>query len=296
MKYRTDLAIECREMLDEDDKNAGSLEGMTVRKISYGEDILATRIEITEPIGEVRMGKPMGNYITIEAEGLLEEKDGIKKRLEHAVAEELKELIKFHYNLKVLIAGLGNSMVTPDSLGPAVASKIKVTRHLFIIFDADGDDEMSCVSCVVPGVTATTGMETADIIKKAAELSNPEFVIVIDSLAARNIERVSTTIQITDTGIAPGGGMGNTRTGVNESTVGAKVIAIGVPTVIDAATIIRDALTDNAESAEKVEAYIENYDKQMIVTSTDIDTIIKDFSDVIANGINKTLHPGIYLQ
>lgn len=296
MKYRTDLAIECKEMLDEDNKGDAELKGMTVKKIHYGEDILATRIEITDPIGEVRMGKPVGNYITIEAEGLLQEKDGIKEKLEHAVSEELKQLIKFHYNLKVLVAGLGNSMVTPDSLGPEVASKIKVTRHLFIIFDADGDDEMSCVSCVVPGVTATTGMETADIIKKAAELSKPEVVIVIDSLAARNIERVSTTIQITDTGIAPGGGMGNTRTGVNEKTVGAKVIAIGVPTVIDATTIIRDALADNMENAEKVEAYIENYDRQMIVTSTDIDTIIKDFSDVIANGINKTLHPGIYLQ
>lgn len=296
MKYRTDLAIECKEMLDEDNKGDTELKGMTVKKIHYGEEILATRIEITDPIGEVRMGKPVGNYITIEAEGLLQEKDGIKEKLEHAVSEELKQLIKFHYNLKVLVAGLGNSMVTPDSLGPEVASKIKVTRHLFIIFDADGDDEMSCVSCVVPGVTATTGMETADIIKKAAELSKPEVVIAIDSLAARNIERVSTTIQITDTGIAPGGGMGNTRTGVNEKTVGAKVIAIGVPTVIDATTIIRDALADNMESAEKVEAYIENYDRQMIVTSTDIDAIIKDFSDVIANGINKTLHPGIYLQ
>lgn len=296
MKYRTDLAIECKEMLDEDNKGDTELKGMTVKKIHYGEEILATRIEITDPIGEVRMGKPVGNYITIEAEGLLQEKDGIKEKLEHAVSEELKQLIKFHYNLKVLVAGLGNSMVTPDSLGPEVASKIKVTRHLFIIFDADGDDEMSCVSCVVPGVTATTGMETADIIKKAAELSKPEVVIAIDSLAARNIERVSTTIQITDTGIAPGGGMGNTRTGVNEKTVGAKVIAIGVPTVIDATTIIRDALADNMESAERVEAYIENYDRQMIVTSTDIDAIIKDFSDVIANGINKTLHPGIYLQ
>lgn len=296
MKYRTDLAIECKEMLDEDNKGDAELKGMTIKKIHYGEDILATRIEITDTIGEVKMGKPVGNYITIEAEGLLQEKDGIKEKLEHAVSEELKQLIKFHYNLKVLVAGLGNSMVTPDSLGPEVASKIKVTRHLFIIFDADGDDEMSCVSCVVPGVTATTGMETADIIKKAVEISKPEVVIVIDSLAARNIERVSTTIQITDTGIAPGGGMGNTRTGVNEKTVGTKVIAIGVPTVIDATTIIRDALADNMDSAEKVEAYIENYDRQMIVTSTDIDTIIKDFSDVIANGINKTLHPGIYLQ
>ena len=146
----------------------------------------------------------------------------------------------------------------------------------------------------MPGVTATTGMETAEIIKKTSELVKPEVIIVIDSLAARNIERVSTTIQITDTGISPGAGMGNNRTGINEETMGIKVIAIGVPTVIDATTIIRDALIENIESIEKVEKYIEEYDRQMIVTSTDIDMLIKDFSDIIANGINKTLHPGIY--
>ena len=162
------------------------------------------------------------------------------------------------------------------------------------MFDADGDDEMSCVSCMIPGVTGTTGMETAELVKKAVELACPDVLIVIDSLAARNIERVSTTIQITDTGISPGGGMGNARTGINRETTGVRVIAIGVPTVIDISTIVRDVLMDNEISAEKTDSYIEEYDSQMIVTSTDIDTIIKDFSDIIASGINKTLHPGIY--
>ncbi|MFR6258660.1 MAG: GPR endopeptidase, partial [Anaerovoracaceae bacterium] len=262
--------------------------------IEYEDGIKATRIKILNENGAAKMEKPVGNYITIEAEGILEEKEGIKEKAERAVAEELKSLINFDYYLKVLVAGLGNSMVTPDALGPETAAKIRVTRHLFVMFEADGDDEMSNVSCIIPGVTATTGLETADIIKKAAELSTPDIVIAIDSLAARNIERVSTTIQITDTGIAPGGGMGNNRKGINESTVGTRVIAIGVPTVIDATTIIRDALDDNIESAEKVEKYIQEYDRQMIVTSTDIDMIIKDFSDIIANGINKTIHPGIY--
>lgn len=192
------------------------------------------------------------------------------------------------------MAGLGNSAVTPDSLGPEVVSRIRVTRHLFLIFEADGDDEMSCVSCVTPGVTATTGMETADIVKKAAELSEPETIIVIDSLAARNIDRVSTTIQITDTGISPGAGMGNTRLGINQETIGVRVIAIGVPTVIDASTIIRDALSENSHTAEEIEEYIRRYDRQMIVTSTDTDMLIKEFSEIIAAGINKTLHPGIY--
>lgn len=240
------------------------------------------------------MEKPMGDYITIEAEGIIDEADLVKENVERAVAEELKELIKFHYQLKVLVVGLGNSKVTPDSLGPAVAAKVRVTRHLFIIFDADGDDEMSSVSCIVPGVTATTGMETADLVRKAVEIAKPDVVLVIDSLAARNIERVSTTIQITDTGISPGAGMGNTRVGINEETIGVKVVAIGVPTVIDATTIVRDALADHTESAEQIESYIEKFNEQMIVTSTDIDMIIKEFSDIIAGGINKTLHPGIY--
>ena len=163
-----------------------------------------------------------------------------------------------------------------------------------MMFEADGDDEMSCVSCMIPGVSATTGMETADIIKKAVEVTCPEVLIVIDSLAARNIERVSTTIQITDTGISPGAGMGNHRTGINKDTIGAKVIAIGVPVVIDAATIIRDALNENVESAKQIDDYIDKFDEQLIVTSTDIDMIIKEFSDIIAAGINKTIHPGIY--
>ena len=150
------------------------------------------------------------------------------------------------------------------------------------------------MSCITPGVTATTGMETADIIKKAAEISKPDIIIAVDSLAARNIERLSTTIQLTDTGISPGGGMGNRRKWINKETAGAMVIAVGVPTVIDASTIIRDAFESNDEDVQKVEKYIEEYGRQMIVTSTDIDMIIKDFSDIIANGINKTVHPGIY--
>lgn len=293
-KYRTDLAVESKELFENENYKLGDKDGIVMEEVSYGDGIKAVRIEITNPMGEFKLEKPMGNYITIEAEGIIEEREGTKERVEHAVAEELKRLVKFHYNLRVLVVGLGNSNVTPDALGPETASKIKVTRHLFIIYDADGDDEMANVSCLVPNVTAMTGMETAELIKKAAELTNPEVIIVIDSLAARDIKRMSTTVQITDTGISPGAGMGNHRTGINSRTVGAEVIAIGVPTVIDAATIIRDALTSNMNDLKEMEAYIANCDTEMIVTSTDIDMIIKEFSDIIAGAINKTLHPGIY--
>lgn len=295
--YRTDLAIERIEMMDgscEFGDGADKTGGITMEKTDYGDGVTATLISITDHRGEQALGKPKGSYITIETKSILEENEDVKDNVIDAVAAELKKLIRFHYNLKVMVAGLGNRAVTPDSLGPETASKVRITRHLFVMFEADGDDEMSNVSCIIPGVSATTGMETAEIIRKAVEVAEPEVLIVIDSLAARNIERVSTTIQITDTGISPGAGMGNNRTGIHEETVGTKVIAIGVPTVIDATTIIRDALNENVDSAEQIEKYIDKYEEQMIVTSTDIDMIIKDFSDIIAAGINKTLHPGIY--
>lgn len=294
MKYRTDLAIERKEILDEERGSAEDIEGVSMDKVTYDEDISSTRIQILNPLGEKQLEKPMGNYITIEVDGILEEKEGIKERAGKALAKELAGLIDFHFHLKVLVVGLGNDKVTPDALGPYTVSKVKVTRHFFIIYEADGDDEMGCVSCFIPGVTGSTGMETAELVKGAVELTQPEVVVVIDSLAARNIERVSTTIQINDTGIDPGGGMGNIRTGLSQQTLGCKVVAIGVPTVIDSRTIIREALSEHMDEAERIDQYIEEKGQDMIVTSTDIDQIIKDFSDIISNGINKTLHPGIY--
>lgn len=294
MNYRTDLAIERKEIIDEEAGENVEIKGIRMDKTDYGEDVIATRINILNDDGADKLGKPVGTYITIEAAGIIDDNENVKDNAVTAVSEELKKLIRFHYKLKVLIAGLGNRQVTPDSLGPETASKIRVTAHLFTMLGADGDNEMSNVSCIIPGVTATTGMETADMIRKVVELSEPEVIIVVDSLAARNIERVSTTIQITDTGISPGAGMGNNRRGINEETTGVKVIAIGVPTVIDATTIVRDALADNTHSTDEIEKYVEMHDQQMIVTSTEIDMIIKEFSDIIATGINKTLHPGIY--
>lgn len=223
-QYRTDLAIECQEILDES-------AGIQMEKIEYNGGIRVTRIKIISQETAKKMGKPVGSYITLEADGVLEEEDGIKEKTAKAVAGELGQLLRVDYTLKVLVAGLGNSLVTPDRLGPETAAKVRVTRHLFVIFDADGDEEMSNVSCIIPGVTGSTGMETAEVIKKAAEIVKPDVVIVIDSLAARDIDRVSTTIQLTDTGIQPGSGMGNHRAGINEENIGVPVLAIGVPTV-----------------------------------------------------------------
>lgn len=177
-QYRTDLAIECQEILDES-------AGIQMEKIEYNGGIRVTRIKIVSQEAAKKMGKPVGSYITLEADGVLEEEDGIKEKTAKAVAGELGQLLRVDYTLKVLVAGLGNSLVTPDRLGPETAAKVRVTRHLFVIFDADGDEEMSNVSCIIPGVTGSTGMETAEVIKKAAEIVKPDVVIVIDSLAAR---------------------------------------------------------------------------------------------------------------
>ena len=294
MKFRTDLAIERKDMLDEEHEDRTDHDGVEVEKYYFDEDIKCTRIRIINEEGEKKLGKPAGTYITLEVAGLLDDIPEIKERAGHALAQELQKMIHFHYYLKVLVIGIGNKDVTPDALGPRSAVKVRVTRHLFNMFGADGDEECGCVSCVIPGVTGMTGIETAELIKNAVDLTKPEVVIIIDSLAARSIERVSTTIQINDTGIEPGSGMGNMRQPLNEDYLGCRVIAIGVPTVIDAGTIIREALEAHMDDALQVDEYVEKHHQELIVTSTDIDQLIKDFSDIISNGINKTVHPGIY--
>ena len=289
MQYRTDLAVETDALLAEARQQA---QGYIKKQSQIDEDISVTDITITTPEGEEAFGKPRGTYITLEVRGILEEKNDIIMRAARALAAELKKLIKFDYFLKALVVGLGNEKVTPDSLGPHTVDKVKITSHLFRMFDCDGDWEMANVSGFNPSVTGVTGMETAELIRQAAELVKPDVVIVIDSLAAKDIGRMSTTIQLCDTGIVPGAGMGNNRREINEASLGCKVVAIGVPTVIDS----RNLLLEAAEDAEgwDVERYIREHDLDMIVTSTDIDLIIKVFSEIISNAINITLHPGIY--
>ena len=293
LNYRTDLAVETEQLLGEARQQA---QGYIKKESRIDDDISVTEIEITGEEGEKAFGKPRGTYITLEVRGILEEKNGIKERAARALADRLKELIKFDYFLKVLVVGLGNEKVTPDSLGPHTVDKVKITSHLFRIFECDGDWEMANVSGFNPSVTGVTGMETADLIERTVGLVNPNAVICIDALAAKDIGRLSTTIQVCDTGIFPGAGMGNNRKEISEKTMGCRVISIGVPTVIDSRTLLIEAAEKiNDPLVEKqLEEYMKNREMDMIVTSTDIDAIIKDFSDIISNAINITLHPGIY--
>jgi len=294
MRYRTDLAVEGVEDLENRGVKPGEKDGIIVTNEDIDKDIKVTTVEVTSLKGEAMVGRPMGRYVTMEVKGLMEGEDNLIQRASKALAAQLSKLVKHSYYLKVLVIGLGNEKVTPDSLGPATVSKVKITSHLFKFFDCDGAEDMSNVCGLAPGVTAVTGMETADLIQKAVELTDPDVVIAIDALAARNIDRVSTTIQISDTGISPGAGMGNMRKQLNEETLGTKVIAIGVPTVIDSKTLILEAAEAMNLPDQQIDNYLAERDFDMVVTSTDIDFLIKAFSDIIANAMNDVLHPGIY--
>jgi spore protease len=295
LKIRTDLAIEGKEILEEENKGKKiEIKGVEVDEDQYDEGITVTRIKITNESGSKALGKPIGTYITIEVKDLVDGDEERKAIAARALSNELSKLIEFHYNLKVLVIGLGNDKVTPDSLGPVTVSKVKVTRHIFIITGAEGDEQVGCVSALSPGVMGTTGMETAELIKSAVSIVKPEVVIAVDALAARNVERISTTIQLTDTGISPGAGTGNMRKDLTEKSLGTKVVAIGVPTVIDSTTLILDSLEGFLKDPNGAYQHIEKKGESMIVTTSDIDQVIMDFSEVIANGINSTLHPGIY--
>jgi spore protease len=295
LNFRTDLAIESKEIYDQNNESEGvEIKGVEVDTDRFMDLVTITRIKITDENGSKAMQKPKGNYITLEVEGIAGGFEEIKEIAAMALSNELKRLMNFHSNMRVLIIGLGNDKVTPDSLGPYTVSKIKVTRHYYLTHDMAYDVEMACVSSFIPGVMGSTGMETADLILSAAKIANPEVIIAIDSLAARNVNRISSTIQISDTGISPGAGTGNMRKQLTEETLGTKVIAIGVPTVIDSKTLILDNLSGFLKDPPNAEKYIDENGTQMIVTSTEIDQVIKDFSDIIANAINITLHPGIY--
>ncbi len=329
MNYRTDLAVELDEMLtaarggsgesgvgaqgagagngriegdteagigtgDAASAPAGNITGYIKKQSQIDEDISIIDIEITDEAGEQAFGKPRGRYATLEVQGVIDQRDGIKERAAAALSDVLGSFVKHDYYLRALVIGLGNEKVTPDSLGPHTVDKVKITSHLFKIFECDGDWDYSNVCGFNPSVTGVTGLETADLIQRVVSMARPDVVLAIDALAAKDIKRLSTTIQICDTGIMPGAGMGNHRKEISQKTVGCPVISIGVPTVIDSRTLILEAAENIEGWNGGVEQYLESRDFDMIVTSTDIDEIIKDFSDIIANAINITLHPGIY--
>lgn len=307
---RTDLAIEMHEMLVE---AANELSGVSVKQEDQG-GIHISRIGIDTLKAQRQMGKPIGHYITVEFQDVNIAEGEDYEKLCKVVAKELRSLLPLKEKSNVLVVGLGNRNITPDALGPQVTQKLMVTRHLLEYIPEEIDEGIRPVCAISPGVLGTTGMETGEIIRGVTDKIKPDAVVVIDALAARSMDRISTTIQICDTGISPGAGVGNKRKALDKSTLGVPVVAVGVPTVIDAATITADTLkmaSDN-EKAKAEENYFGNLSSLapeeqyailkdalpetlagFMVTPKEVDLLIERVSRVVANGINLALHKNI---
>lgn len=315
-QLRTDLAIEAREIYQEE-KNK-EIPGVAIDNEEIG-DVIVTRVEVLDDRGAQIIGKPRGKYITLESASLRKADADFKDEMSKLLAKELKAILPKKDNIKALVVGLGNWDVTPDALGPKVVSKVFVTRHLFKLYNKEGDVDVSEVSAISPGVMGTTGLETSEVVKGIVENSRPDIVIVVDALASRKMERVNSTIQISTTGITPGSGLGNKRKALDEGNLGVPVIAIGVPTVVDAATLTSDTIErvidafsrqakvgsqfynmlkelKEEEKYDLIREVLEPYSANIIVTPKEVDEIIVNLSQIIANGINIAIHPGIDLK
>lgn len=311
-QVRTDLALETREKFEEDNVE---IKGVKVEEeYLEGTEIKVTTMVIETENGAKAMGRPKGNYITVEAPNMDGQDEEYHRRISGELAKIIQKLLpETEGKLSVLVAGLGNREVTPDALGPRVVDHMMITRHVLKEFGkyAFGEEEVTSVSGIVPGVMAQTGMESQEIIRGIIEETEPDVMIAIDALAARSTKRLNRTIQITDTGINPGSGVGNHRHGLSKETLGVPVIAIGVPTVVDAATIVGDtmqnliqAMEENAHlqslstglnalnAMEKYELIRELLSPQlntMFVTSKDIDESVRQLSNTISEGLNIAL-------
>ena len=278
---RTDLALEAGERAKEEKKN---VRGVIITE-EFIEDagIQMTKVVIESKNGARELGKPIGTYITLEAPDLAEPDEGYHRAISEELAKQIKVLLPKGEELSVLVVGLGNRDVTPDALGPNVVNNLLITRHMIKEFGkaAYEEEKNHLVSGIVPGVMAQTGMETAEIIRGIIKETEPDMVVVIDALAARSTKRLNRTIQITNTGIHPGSGVGNNRNALTQESLGVPVIAVGIPTVVDAATIVKDAMDNTLSSKNSL--------KNMFVTPKDVDENVKRLSYTISEALNIAL-------
>ncbi len=311
-QVRTDLALETREKFQEDNVE---IKGVRVEEERIPESgIKITNVFIETENGAKIMGKPKGSYITLEAPHMSEQDEDYHREISQELARVLERLLpKKEKPVAVLVAGLGNREVTPDALGPRVVDNMMITRHIIREFGkyAFGEDETNQISGIVPGVMAQTGMESMEILKGVIKETNPDCIIAIDALAARSTKRLGRTIQITDTGINPGSGVGNHRHGLNAGSLGVPVIAIGIPTVVDAATIVSDTMSNlieamsqsvhlkelgnslhslnQSEKQDLIRELLSPSLNTMFVTPKDIDESIKRLSFTVSEGLNLAL-------
>lgn len=308
-QIRTDLALEARESCEAQN---GKIRGVKVEEeMDEKREIHTTTVTIESENGARIMGKPVGTYITIEAPNMSVPDESYHREISRALAKDLQQLLKEEIS-SVLVIGLGNRQVTPDALGPDTVDNLYITRHMIREYGSRfgmciGKKQVS-VSAIVPGVMAQTGMETLEIVQGVVKETKPEAVIAIDALAARSTKRLNRTIQVTDTGINPGSGVGNHRNAINRETVGIPVIAVGIPTVVDAATIVNDTMEElvaqmdqnesmqklggtlgtlnRAEKQQMIRELISPHLNTMFVTPKDIDETVKYLSFMLSEAIN----------
>lgn len=305
--FRTDMADERRDIYKKANNLESDIPGIQTIEKSSDENIKSSIVKILNEEGEKAIGKPIGTYVTFDVKNLKLAGENEIEKVSSLISEELKAIIneKISNQDEILVVGLGNQFVTPDSLGPKVVSEVEITRHLLKYAPECVVPGSRSVSAVAPGVLGTTGIETLEIIKGIVDNVKPKLLIVIDSLASKSIERISSTIQISDTGIVPGAGVGNIRKELSKNTLGIPVVAIGVPMVVDLATITDDCLDifieklqdeaksneylnnlRNQDNYEEIKSALIPRDYNMIVTPKEVDDLIENMKDIIARSIN----------
>ena len=292
MFFRTDMAIERRDLYRNANKIEDEISGIECEEENH-DDIKITRVKITNEEGQNALQKPIGNYITIDTKKIHNISEEKEEEIIRLFAKELNVIINKHIQKEdeILIVGLGNLNAAPDALGSKVVENIEITRHIKLYLPNAIDKNIRSVSAFTPGVLGLTGLETLEVVKGIVDKVKPKMVIAIDSLCSKNIDRINKSIQIGDTGIVPGGGVGNKRDELSQDTLNVPVVAIGIPTVLDAATIVLEALDvcevnyDENDIISKMKLNNFNF----IVTPKEIDELIDNMSVIVSEGINRAV-------
>lgn len=294
----SDLALEAHGVLVRE-QQPPEIPGVTV-DTQEQDGITLSRVFIETDEGARRMGKLPGHYSTLEAPQLRTRSVEMEEKVGRVLAEELQRFLQalgVGPEDEALVVGLGNWNATPDSLGPKVVGRLTVTRHLHRMVPPEKRGGMRPVAAIAPGVLGLTGIETGEIIQALVARLQPRLVICIDALAARESQRLGVTIQIADTGIHPGSGVGNRRQGITPHSLGVPVLAVGVPTVVRAVTLVEDGLNQLGQPAGPVvERLLQPYLNSMIVTPREVDDLVDSLANVVAGGLNVALHPALNMD
>jgi len=290
---RTDLAVEAREIWAESARETTAISGVQAEdQIAHGYPV--TVVRILDQAGERALGKPQGTYITVELDSLNRREEDAFRRGVFALRDQLLPLLHLGEEDTVLVVGLGNQAITPDAIGPMTAKHTLATRHLVDQLP-EHFGGFRRVAVVQTGVLGTTGMESAEMVRAIAQRLRPDRIVAVDALASRKLSRVCRTVQVCDTGIVPGSGIGNNRAALNEQTLGVPVIALGVPTVVDAGTLAADLLEETGKGAVSSKEF-EGFGGNMIVTPKEIDAQVADISKLLGYALNCVLHEGLSIE